>query len=266
MNIQSIDGKTKIYGVIADPIDHVKAPELLNLFWKEKNTKNVMIPIHVSSENLKHVVKSLKLVPNFFGFCVTIPHKVKMASLCDELLPMGQKTGAVNAVVYNSNRQLVGNNFDGKGFVEGLKAKGHSLLDKKIFLVGAGGAARGIALALAEEKIKSISLSNRTEQKALDLSNLLKKWYPELSVFISKDPHKNDLLINATSLGLNNKDSLPFPLDKISKKTIVADIIMEPQKTKLLIEAKKNNLIIHYGKHMLEHQLLLIEKFLTTKI
>ena len=263
MNIQSIDGKTKIYGVIADPIQHVKAPELLNSFWKEKNSNNVMIPIHVSSDNLEKAIQGLKLIPNFLGFCVTIPHKVKIASLCDKLLPMGQKTGAVNAVVFNSKRELVGNNFDGKGFVDGLKERGHSLLEKNIFIAGAGGAARGIALALAEEKIKSITLSNRTEKNTLLLSQLIKKWYPDLPVVISSDPQNNDILINATSLGLNDKDKLPFPLVNILNKTIVADIIMDPENTKLLIEAKKNNLKIHYGKHMLEYQLILIEKFLT---
>ena len=102
-----------------------------------------MIPIHVKKENLQSTIEGLRSVSNFYGFCVTIPHKIDVAKYCDILLPNAEMIGAVNVAYFNKKRELIGNNFDGDGFIFGLKSQGYDVKGKRIFLAGAGGAAGG---------------------------------------------------------------------------------------------------------------------------
>ena len=185
-----INGETKFFGVIADPIDHVRAPTVFNRLWKTKKHNYIMVPINVSPESLESVIEGLREIKNFGGFCVTIPHKIQIAKICNELMPSAIKTGAVNAAFYNKQRELIGDNFDGQGFVAGLIGEGIDIENKDFFIVGAGGAARGIILSLADKNIKSITLTNRTLKKSYILQNLIKKYYPKLDINVSSDPKK----------------------------------------------------------------------------
>ena len=261
-----IDGKTKVFGVIADPIEHVKATEIYNNRWLFKDKNYLMVPIHVLPSNLDKVLKGLKSTSNFHGMCVTIPHKIELAKHCNILMPNAQRIGAVNVAYFNKKRELIGENFDGEGFVSGLQAKGFSVKGKKIFISGAGGAARGIAFAMAKYNASLIVISNRTKDKAVMLSDSIKSWYPGFSVKVSNDKTDCEILINTTSLGLNNEDKLPFELDDQPSGALVADIIMQPELTKLLRLAQSKNLKVHFGKHMLNYQADLMENFLTKQI
>ena len=107
-------GSTKIYGCIADPIDHVKAPTIFTSIFKEKNIDAVLIPIHSNENNLEDVINSLKLIKNFEGMTVTIPHKKSVANLCDSLEPDAEFTQSVNWIKFDNERKLIGNNFDGQ--------------------------------------------------------------------------------------------------------------------------------------------------------
>ena len=264
--MNKVNGKTKIFGVIADPIEHVKAPSIYNTRWINENKNYLMIPLHVSKESLSKVLKSFKSIPNFCGLCVTIPHKVEVAKLCDFLNPNAQMIGAVNVAYFNGKRELIGDNFDGEGFIAGLNAKGHSVKNKNIFIYGAGGAARSISFALAKNNIASLTLSNRTFKKAKYLLKLIQKWYPNLSIKLSNDISNCDILINTSSLGLNKNDKISIEIKNASRKTLIADIIMEPEITKLLKEAKSLKHEIHLGKHMLDYQTDLMENILTKQI
>ena len=225
-----------------------------------------MVPIHVLPSNLDKVLKGLKSTSNFHGLCVTIPHKIELAKQCNILMPNAQRIGAVNVAYFNKKRELIGENFDGEGFVSGLESKGFSVKGKKIFISGAGGAARGIAFAMAKYNASLIVISNRTKDKAVMLSDSIKSWYPGFSVKVSNDTTDCEILINTTSLGLNNEDKLPFELDDQPSGALVADIIMQPELTKLLRLAQSKNLKVHFGKHMLNYQADLMEKFLTKQI
>ena len=113
-------GSTKIYGCVADPIAHVKAPTIFTSIFKEKNINAVLVPIHTNIDNLENVINSLKLIKNFEGMTVTIPHKKAIASLCDYLEPDAKFTESVNWIKFDGQRKLIGNNFDGKGFILSL--------------------------------------------------------------------------------------------------------------------------------------------------
>ena len=260
-------GSTKIYGCIADPIDHVRAPTIFTSIFKEKNIDAVLIPIHINKDNLENVITSLKSVKNFKGMTVTIPHKTSVADLCDYLEPDAEFTQSVNWIKFDKNRKLIGNNFDGQGFVEGFKSQKFSIKNKKICLFGAGGAGVSIACSLAKEQMKSLKIINRNFNKANELK--IKINAIDKDLFIEVVNHKDqyllndcDIIINATSLGLHKNDSLPFDVSKTSPETVIADIIMQPLETELLKQAKKLGRSVHYGKYMIESQIDLVGNFL----
>ena len=261
-----VNAKTKLFGVLADPIEHVRAPDIYNERWIYSNKNQLMIPIHVKKENLQSTIEGLRSLSNFYGFCVTIPHKVDVAKYCDILLPNAEMIGAVNVAYFNKKRKLIGNNFDGDGFIFGLKSQGYDVKGKRIFLAGAGGASRAIAFSLAKNRVCSIYIINRTEATASDLCNSVLKWYPDLDIKLYKDFSECDILINTTSLGLKESDELPFDVDKSSSSSLIADIIMKPEMTRLLNKATLINREIHLGKYMLNYQIELMEKFLTKDI
>ena len=259
-------GSTKIYGCLADPIEHVKAPTIFTSIFNKKNIDAVMIPIHVSKDNLGDVISSLKLIKNFHGMTITIPHKTNMVTFCDSLEPDADRTQAVNWIKFDKNRKLIGDNFDGKGFVNGFLEQKHSLVNKSIYLFGTGGAGVAIAYALANESLKKLTLINRDINKANSLKNNINKIYPDLQIQVLSnfdcELQDCDVVINATSLGLKNNDKLPFDVNKTRLDCIIADIIMNPSDTQLLKRSKSIGRTIHYGKYMIESQIELVRNFL----
>ena len=260
-------GSTKIYGCLADPIDHVKAPTIFSSIFKEKNIDAVMIPIHVHNDNLENVITTLKKIKNFQGMTVTVPHKTSIAKLCDYLEEDAEFTQSVNWIKFDKNRKLIANNFDGQGFVTGFLAQNFSITNKKICIFGAGGAAVSIACSLASQNIKSLKIINRNVEKAYELMKKVKVIDKNLSVEVEKYEDNSllydcNIIINATSLGLHKNDKLPFDVSKTSPDAVIADIIMQPLETDLLKKALDLGRSVHYGKYMIESQIDLAGHFL----
>ena len=256
---------TKIFGCIADPISHVKAPTLFTSIFKDKKIDAVMIPIHVSQDDLVSVIEALKCIKNFCGLTVTIPHKTSITNLCDKLEPDAKITGAVNWIKFDADRKLVGNNFDGKGFVNGFLKQNYLLKDKTVCLFGAGGAAASIACSLVNEKIKYLKIINRDLKKAQSLNKIINAKFSNVKIDVFSENNYSlkdcDVIINATSLGLKKNDKLPFDVRRTSPNSIIADIIMQPEETELLTQAKFLDRSIHYGKYMIESQIDLVGDF-----
>jgi shikimate dehydrogenase len=263
----SITGTTRIFGVIADPISHVRAPMVFNPLFNEKGIDAVLIPLHIPEAKLEETIHALAMMPNMGGVCVTIPHKIALADLCDELGMAARITGAVNAVRFDEGR-LIGDNFDGSGFVAGCRGEGIDITGKKILMLGAGGAARAIAAALAGENIAELTIANRSVEKAEALVRLLREHFDTLSTDFMKldvdgpDISGMDMVINTTSLGLHSDDALPCSLISAGPQTVIADIIMIPPQTRWMDMAHKQGLKTHAGRHMLDYQRDLIFDFL----
>ena len=177
-----ITGTTSIFGCMAYPAGHVRAPMIFNKIFAERKLDNVMVALSIPPEGLAASVAGLAALSNFKGAAVTIPHKMPLAALCDELGAGAQAAEAVNAIAFTPDRRLIGDNFDGKGFVAGLRgenpcgdAEGKIFTNKKVLLVGAGGAARAIALALAECDLDQIDITNRTPENAEKAVRLARK-------------------------------------------------------------------------------------------
>ena len=261
-----VDGNSRVYGVIAHPVTHVRAPMVFNPRFAAAGLGLIMVPIDAPPESLEDIIRGLQCVPNFGGLAVTIPHKLAMAELCDDLGTVARVTGAVNAVRFDPDGLLYGDNFDGAGFIAGCRGKGYEVTGKTVLMLGAGGAARAIAAALCEAGVGQLTIANRNfanAQRVVDLlvtnggfANVTARPLAEI------DGAGVDMIINCTSLGLNDGDAMPLALDRVSKDTVIADIIMVPAETKWLQDAARRGLTVHHGRHMLDYQVDLIGRFI----
>ena len=259
-----VTGTTRFFGTIAHPADHVRAPMVFNPIFAERGLDHVMVPIDAPPEALARIVAALRAIPNFGGMAVTIPHKMEIAGLCDTLGPEARLTGAVNAVRFDADGSMHGDNFDGAGFVAGLRHNGHDPSGKDVLMVGAGGAARAIALALCEAGVGRLRISNRTPQKADDIVAALADLagHRQAETAAGHNGAGVDMIVNTTSLGLHDGDALPIALDAVDPDTLIAEIIMVPERTDWLADAEARGLATHYGRHMLDYQVDLIGGFI----
>lgn len=259
----AINGKTMLFGCLAHPTSHVRAPTIFNQIFEERGIDAVMVPVDIEPKRLEEGIAGLQSMPNFKGAAVTIPHKMPLAQLCDELGSVAKITGAVNAVRFKDGR-LQGDNFDGAGFIAGFYGQGHQLAGKRCLLIGAGGAANAIAYGLCCEPIAGLAIYNRTIEKAeaLVAAVKLERGDAPLATVATPDYASYDIVINATPLGLRPDDALPCPVEALSPTALVCDIIMVPQETKWLKMAKDQGLACHLGHHMLDYQIALIGKFI----
>ncbi|TVQ30717.1 MAG: shikimate dehydrogenase [Geminicoccaceae bacterium] len=258
-----ITGRTRLYGVIADPIAQVRACEVFNPRFEALGVDAVLVPFHVHPGELPRALDGFRALANLGGVLVTIPHKEAVLDLVDEVGAHAQLIGAANIFRRESDGRLTAENFDGLGFVAGLRAHGHAPEGKRALLVGAGGAAKAIAFALAEARVGELVIANRTAAKAAALAERVRAAYPQVRITAGPiAPSGFHLVINGTSLGLQAGDALPFPLEAVDPGAVVADIIMKPARTALLAAAEARGLSAHYGRHMLDEQVPLMARFL----
>ena len=265
-----ITGTTKLFGVIAHPSAHVRAPMVFNERFVAEKRDHLMIPIDATPASLVTVMDGLRAMENFGGLTITIPHKVPIAQMCDELGEAARVCGAVNAVRFGDDGRLYGDIFDGAGFVAGLALNGHEIAGKRVLMLGAGGAARAIAVALCQAGVGEIAIANRTREKAEQLVDAMAEAAGYSQAYVLDDMAEAalesardiDMIINTTSLGLHKGDALPLALDNIRSDTLIADIIMVPARTDWLALAEDKGLQTHYGHHMLDCQLELIGRFI----
>jgi len=258
-----ISGHTRIYGILADPVHHIRTPQRLNALMRERGHDGVMVPFHVGAEDLATVVAGLKCMKTFGGFVVTVPHKTAIVALCDEVSERVRLVGAANCVRREVDGRLVGEILDGLGFVAGLRREGFAPEGRRVLLLGAGGAANAIAFALAEAGIASLAIANRTRAKSEDLAQRLAQAFPQLPVTLDDaDPAGHDIVVNGTSLGLAEGDPLPVDVSRLTDRQVVAEVIMQPRVTALLAAAEGQGCRIHYGAPMLECQLEMMADFM----
>ncbi|CAD6514752.1 Shikimate dehydrogenase [metagenome] len=243
---------SKTFAVIGDPIDHSLSPNIHSAAFRELNLDCSYIAYRIPKGELEEGIESLKKI-KIDGFNVTIPHKIEMMKYIDKLDDSCSIIGAVNTVT-NDNGILKGYNTDMDGFLEPFKKKNLSIKNKKILLLGAGGAARAIVAGCAKEHAQVITIANRTIQNANNLVNFSKKIGLDansIKIEEAGNTVKNyDIIVNATSIGLKNEPS-PISLEEIKPQTIVYDIVYMPINTEFLKMAKEKGATIIYGYEML---------------
>ena len=261
-----VSGKTKLYGIVADPIGQVKAPEMMRKVFEQRGIDGVLMPMHVAPKDLAAFTQALRGIQNFGGMVVTVPHKTTIGVLLDEITAAARTVGAVNIVRRDPDGRLFGDILDGRGFVAGLRLHGIEPKGKKILLAGAGGAANAIAFALAEAGYTQLAVYNRSADKVRAMFARLAPVYPQTELLLgTRDPQGYDLIVNATSLGMASTDPLPLDANLLHAEQTVAEIIMAPALTPLLAAAQAKGCRIQYGAPMLASQIELMADFMGAK-
>lgn len=258
-----IIGTTRLYCIIGDPVAHVRTPMAFNDYFAARNIDAVCVPVHIGRDDLPRGWAGLKSMINMDGFIVTAPHKAEAAQLCDRLEGDGLHTRVVNTVRREADGTYSGTLLDGRGFVSGLISHGHEVRGRRFYLAGAGGAGTALSFALAHSGASGITIHNRTRAKAENLVAAVGKAYPACDVRVgTADASGHDIVVNATSLGLKPDDGHAFNLASADPSALVAEVVMKPDMTPLLIAAEKRGHRIHFGIHMLNSQLELMMQFL----
>ncbi len=257
----NISGKTKICGLIGDPVEHTMSPVMHNTAYEKLGLDYIYIPFRVAPEQLGQAVDGLRAL-NVRGFNVTIPHKVSIIPMLDGLDPLAEKIGAVNTVV-NTDGELRGYNTDAEGFMRALLNKGVEPGGKNIVVLGAGGAARAVTYKLAERETSLTILNRRQELDwAEDIAELIKEDFGK-PVRVLELGEENlaealrdaNILINATSVGMSpNDNQSPVPAGLLKEGLAVFDVVYNPVVTRLLGEAKAAGAQIISGVDMLVWQ------------
>jgi len=265
-----ISGNTRVLCVIGYPIEHSMSPIMHNAVIRELKLNYIYLAFKVSPNNLNLAVKGFRAF-NIKGINVTLPFKQKIMNYLDDIDPIAQKIGAVNAIK-NDNGNLSGRNTDAEAAKNALINAGYTTSGKNLLILGAGGAARALTYILAED-INKIIIANRTEKRAIKLAKELKKNFSikvegkrnSISV-LKEESKKADILINTTPVGMYpSVEKSPIPAEFLHKDLIVYDIVYNPLETKLMKDATKIGCNTIGGLDMLVNQGALAFEWWTNK-
>lgn len=232
-----ITGKTKIAGLFGYPVSHTLSPRMHNSAFNKLHLDAVYLPFSVHPSELKNAVMSIRTF-GFLGINITVPHKQTVMKYLDKITDSAKLIGAVNTIVVDG-KKLIGHNTDGMGFVRSIEDDcGYKLKEKTMFLLGAGGAGRAVAIQSAFSGIKKIFISDTLEARAKNLRKSIPERC-EVCLVNKKNEMYNaiqesDIIVNATPIGMHKEDSISIPAEYIPKGCLVYDVIYNPPKTKLL--------------------------------
>jgi len=260
--MKRIDGHTKLAFVLGYPVAHSLSPAMHQAAFAATGINAAYLPWSVAPDRLAESVQGLRAMENLLGANVTVPHKEAIVPLLDGLTPEGETLGAVNTVLPRDGK-LVGDNTDGTGFLAALREDlGCEAADITVVVLGAGGAARAVAVSLARAGARRIVLANRSLDRARHLATWVAARSPDCEVTaqalqpewqVSEVPEIR-LVVNTSSVGLHASDPALFDYTSLSAQTMVCDLIYNPPETALLRWARSRGCRVANGMGMLVHQ------------
>ena len=260
--VETVNGKTALFGLIGCPVEHTKSPYIHNTLFSKFNINAVYVPIHVNQGDLEKAVSGLR-AQNYTGFNVTVPYKKEVIKYLDEVSTDALLMGAVNTVK-NVNGKLKGYNTDAEGFTRDFKDSFDSgFTGKKVMLLGAGGTARALSVKLASERVRQLVIVNRTLENAQNIVELIKSNFGSIAEGIVPDAPEFtnefqciDIIINTTPAGMSTYSAkTPFDYNfEFHKQQLVYDVIYTPEKTQFLKQAEERGCKIKNGFGMLVNQ------------
>ncbi len=238
----------KKFLVIGNPIKHSLSPKLHNYWFKKNNINAIYDKKEINEKDIKSIISELKN-EKINGINVTVPFKKKIIPFIDELSLEANESQSVNTIYLQSGK-LIGHNTDISGFELGIKYSKYDVKDKIVFILGAGGVVSSIIVALKKMGAAKLIISNRTKSKAEDLKNI----FNELEIIDWGETPNFDMIINATSIGLENEDGIKLDYSKIEPNKFFYDVIYNPKETIFLKRAKLFGNKAENGKMMFIYQ------------
>ena len=238
----------KKYLVIGNPVEHSLSPKLHNHWIKKNNIDAVYDKKQINEVDIKEIISEVRN-GEIDGINVTVPFKQSVIPFIDELSSEANQAQSVNTI-YKENNKILGHNTDIGGFELAIRGKGYDMKNKKLFILGAGGVVPSIILALRKMGAAKIILSNRTKKKAEELKN----FFSDLEIVDWGETPEFNIIINATSLGLNQDDEIKLDYAGLGPNKLFYDVIYNPKQTKFLSKAKKFGNQTENGKMMFIYQ------------
>ena len=254
--VDFVNGKTRVYGIVGDPIEQVRSPEMVTWEMQKRDHNAVLIPMHIARDEFDTVMPQIMRMRNLDGLIFTIPFKAQAIALAKTLGPQASQIGAINALKKHSNGAWSGEIFDGIGCVEAFKQRGITLQDKRLQLIGLGGAGSAICVALAYEKPKLLRLFDINAQTTERMAKMVNTISPQTVVEVGLPLAEGiDILLNASPVGMLNDARLPLAVEQFKKELIVFDAIVMPENTPLLSLAQDCGCQVVRGREMMLGQI-----------
>lgn len=254
--VDFVNGKTRVYGIVGDPIEQVRSPEMVTWEMQKRDHNAVLIPMHIARDEFDTVMPQIMRMRNLDGLIFTIPFKAQAIALAKTLGPQASQIGAINALKKHSNGAWSGEIFDGIGCVEAFKQRGITLQDKRLQLIGLGGAGSAICVALAYEKPKLLRLFDINAQTTERMAKMVNTISPQTVVEVGLPLAEGiDILLNASPVGMLSDARLPLAVEQFKKELIVFDAIVMPENTPLLSLAQDCGCQVVRGREMMLGQI-----------
>ncbi|EJC85224.1 shikimate 5-dehydrogenase [Rhizobium leguminosarum bv. trifolii WSM2297] len=251
-----ITGTTKLIAHLGYPTESFKAPLIYNPYFEKTGIDAVVVPMGCRPEDYPAFFKLVFRLSNIHGALITMPHKISTMALLDETSTNAKVAGSCNAVRLGSDGRLIGDMFDGEGFVRGVLRKGKKVEGAHALVVGAGGVGSAIAASLAKAGVAHLAIFDANATTATALLDRLQTYYPQLQLTIgSLDPAGFDIVVNATPLGMRRGDPLPIDVERISPSTFVGEVVMSKEITPFLEAARARGCAFQVGTDMLFEQI-----------
>jgi shikimate dehydrogenase len=251
-----LNGSTRLIAHVGDPTTTFKSPMIYNPWFDARAINAAVVPLGVTSAHFAATFPQICRFTNFAGALVTMPHKVAVLDLIDEVSPTVAICGAANAVRVNAQGRLIGDMFDGEGFVRGALRNGAVIAGKRALVVGAGGVGSAIAASLVAAGLAELALFDLNTKSAAALAERLARLRPRLKVSVGeRDPQGFDLVVNATPLGMNEGDPLPLDVARLAPSTFVGEVVLKKETTPFLAAAKARGCRTQIGLDMLFAQI-----------
>jgi shikimate dehydrogenase len=254
--VDFVNGKTRVYAIVGDPIEQVRSPEMVTWEMQKRDHNAVLIPMHIARDEFDTVMPQIMRMRNLDGLIFTIPFKAQAIALAKTLGPQASQIGAINALKKQSNGAWSGEIFDGMGCVEAFKQRGITLQDKRLQLIGLGGAGSAICVALAYEKPKLLRLFDINAQTTERMAKMVNTISPQTVVEVGLPLAEGiDILLNASPVGMLSDARLPLAVQQFKKELIVFDAIVMPENTPLLSLAQDCGCQVVRGREMMLGQI-----------
>jgi shikimate dehydrogenase len=250
-----ISGTTRIIAHLGYPTETFKSPLIYNPYFEKYGIDAVVVPMGCRAEDFPDFLRLVFRLSNIHGALITMPHKVTTMGLLDELSTRAQVAGACNAIRLDEDRRLIGDMFDGEGFVRGVLRKGRRVAGANL-VVGSGGVGSAIAASLAAARVRRLAVFDANTAVMTGLMERLRRHYPDVEVTAgSRDPEGFDIVVNATPLGMKSDDPLPIDMSRLPSSAFVGEVVMKQEITPFHAAARAAGCDFQVGTDMLFEQI-----------
>lgn len=251
-----LDGTSRLILHLGYPTEGFRAPLIYNPYFASIRLKMAVIPMGLKAEDFDAVFPGLFRLTNVHGALITMPHKIRVRDFLAEISPAVEIAGSCNAVLRRSDGSLLGDMFDGEGFVRAMEEKGEVIAGRSVLILGAGGAGSAIAAAFAAHGAAMIRLHDSNPAMAIALAERIARHFPAVTIETGRaDAEACDIVVNATPLGMLPGDPLPIAVESLPAGAFVGDVVMKGGKTALLEAAEARGHKIQLGIDMLYAQI-----------